>query len=497
MPTSLSRHAGIVSSCAQIFSREASLSMSQNTPSLPQGTRDFGPEIMVRRNYIFDTIRQAFQLFGYPPLETPAMEKTETLTGKYGDEGDKLIFRILDSGDYLGGVDEATLVDASVKEDNTAKNPTTKNSDALKQLTKGISGRALRYDLTVPFARYVVMNHNKITYPFKRSQIQTVWRADRPQKGRYREFYQCDADVVGSDSLLYELELVQLFDHVLTNLRIPSIIKINNRKILAGIAEIAGISARMMEMTITIDKLDKIGIDGVIKELRERNFSEEALRILQPFFDLQGDYTEQLNALSNILQKSEIGKKGLEELAFIFDQVQGLGLSSCALELDVTLARGLNYYTGAIFEVKVKDMAFGSICGGGRYDDLTGIFGLPGVSGVGISFGADRLYDVMMDLNLFQEVTVSNTQILVANFGGAEEIAALRTVQALRASGIRAEIYPDASKMKKQFKYADDRQIGHVLIIGEEENKKGMVQLKNMRTGVQVVCSLEEAIQAI
>jgi histidyl-tRNA synthetase len=481
----------------KIFSREASLSMSQNTPSLPQGTRDFGPEIMVRRNYIFDTIRQAFQLFGYPPLETPAMEKTETLTGKYGDEGDKLIFRILDSGDYLGGVDSTTLVDASVKADNTAKNPTTKNGEALKQLTKGISGRALRYDLTVPFARYVVMNHNKITYPFKRSQIQTVWRADRPQKGRYREFYQCDADVVGSDSLLYELELVQLFDHVLTNLRIPSIIKINNRKILAGIAEIAGISERMMEMTITIDKLDKIGIDGVMKELRERNFSEEALHILQPFFDLQGDYTEQLNTLSNILQKSEIGKKGLEELAFIFDQVQGLGLSSCALELDVTLARGLNYYTGAIFEVKVKDMAFGSICGGGRYDDLTGIFGLPGVSGVGISFGADRLYDVMMDLNLFQEIEVNNTQVLVANFGGAEEKAALRAVHALRAAGIRTEIYPDAAKMKKQFKYADDRQIGHVLIIGEEENQKGKVQLKNMRSGEQVVCSIEEAIQSI
>jgi histidyl-tRNA synthetase len=471
--------------------------MSQNTPSLPQGTRDFGPEIMVRRNYIFDTIRQAFQLFGYPPLETPAMEKTETLTGKYGDEGDKLIFRILDSGDYLGGVDSTTLVDASVKEDSAAKNPTTKNSDALKQVTKGISGRALRYDLTVPFARYVVMNHNKITYPFKRSQIQTVWRADRPQKGRYREFYQCDADVVGSDSLLYELELVQLFDHVLTKLRIPSIIKINNRKILAGIAEIAGIGDRMMEMTITIDKLDKIGIDGVMKELSERNFSEEALHILKPFFNLQGDLANQMHTLSNMLQNSEVGKKGMEELAFIFDQVQGLGLSSCALELDVTLARGLNYYTGAIFEVKVKDMAFGSICGGGRYDDLTGIFGLPGVSGVGISFGADRLYDVMMDLNLFQEVVVNNTQVLVANFGGAEEKAALRAVHALRAAGIRTEIYPDAAKMKKQFKYADDRQIGYVLIIGEEENKKGMVQLKNMHSGEQVVCSLAEAIQTI
>jgi histidyl-tRNA synthetase len=471
--------------------------MSQSTPSIPQGTRDFGPEIMVRRNYIFDTIRHAFQIFGYPPLETPAMEKTETLTGKYGDEGDKLIFRILDSGDYLGSVDAAAIASAAEKNLSQPKTPTTQNADALRAITKGISNRALRYDLTVPFARYVVMNHNKLTYPFKRSQIQTVWRADRPQKGRYREFYQCDADVVGSDSLLYEVELVQLFDHVLTNLQIPSIIKINNRKILAGIADIAGIGDRMMEMTITIDKLDKIGVEGVMKELRERGMSEEAISILQPFFDLQGSTKDKLAQLRTILQPSEIGTKGLDELQTVFDHVEQLGLSSAEIELDVTLARGLNYYTGAIFEVKVKGMQFGSICGGGRYDDLTGIFGLPGVSGVGISFGADRLYDVMLDLGLFDHVKVQNTQVLVANFGGAEEQASMQAVQALRKAGIRTEMYPDAAKMKKQFKYADDKSIGHVLIIGEEEHKQGMVQLKHMATGEQVTCTINEAISKI
>ncbi len=468
--------------------------MSQSTPSIPQGTRDFGPEIMVRRNYIFDTIRQAFQLFGYPPLETPAMEKTETLTGKYGDEGDKLIFRILDSGDYLGPVDAQTLNAAAEKNAGQGKSTTTQNADALRAITKEISSRALRYDLTVPFARYVVMNHNKLTYPFKRSQIQTVWRADRPQKGRYREFYQCDADVVGSDSLLYEVELVQLFDHVLTQLQIPSVIKINNRKILAGIADIAGIGDRMMEMTITIDKLDKIGVDGVMKELRERGMSEDAISILQPFFDLQGSTKDKLTQLRTILQSSEVGMKGLDELQTVFDHVDRLGLRSAEIELDVTLARGLNYYTGAIFEVKVKGLQFGSICGGGRYDDLTGIFGLPGVSGVGISFGADRLYDVMLDMGLFDQVQVQNTQVLVANFGGPEEQAAMEAVQALRRAGIRTEMYPDASKMKKQFKYADDKSIAHVLIIGEEERQQGKVQLKNMSTGAQSICTLEEAI---
>lgn len=469
-------------------------SMSQSTPSIPQGTRDFGPEIMVRRNYIFDTIRQAFQLFGYPPLETPAMEKTETLTGKYGDEGDKLIFRILDSGDYLGPVAAETLTAAAEKNAGQGKSSTTQNADALRAITKEISSRALRYDLTVPFARYVVMNHNKLTYPFKRSQIQTVWRADRPQKGRYREFYQCDADVVGSDSLLYEVELVQLFDHVLTQLQIPSVIKINNRKILAGIADIAGIGDRMMEMTITIDKLDKIGVDGVMKELRDRGMSEDAISILQPFFDLQGSTKDKLTQLRTILQSSEVGMKGLDELQTVFDHVDRLGLRSAEIELDVTLARGLNYYTGAIFEVKVKGMQFGSICGGGRYDDLTGIFGLPGVSGVGISFGADRLYDVMLDMGLFDQVQVQNTQVLVANFGGAEEQAAMEAVQALRRVGIRTEMYPDAAKMKKQFKYADDKSIAHVLIIGEEERLQGKVQLKNMSTGAQSICTLEEAI---
>jgi histidyl-tRNA synthetase len=471
--------------------------MSQSTPSIPQGTRDFGPEIMVRRNYIFDTIREAFQLFGYPPLETPAMEKTETLTGKYGDEGDKLIFRILDSGDFLGEVDSEVLQRAADKDPSNPKGNATLHADALRSVAKGISSRALRYDLTVPFARYVVMNHTKLTYPFKRSQIQTVWRADRPQKGRYREFYQCDADVVGSDSLLYEVELVQLFDHVLSKLRIPSIIKINNRKILAGIAELAGIADRMMEMTITIDKLDKIGLEGVLKELRERGFEESALQILQPFFDLKGDTNEKIAALRNILASSEIGSKGVEELQVVLDHAHRVGLHTAEIELDVTLARGLNYYTGAIFEVKVKDMQFGSICGGGRYDDLTGIFGLPGVSGVGISFGADRLYDVMMDLNLFDAVQVAHTQVLVANFGGAEEIAAVAATANLRQAGIRTELYPEAAKMKKQFKYADDKHISYVLIIGEEEMKQGMVQLKNMLSGEQITCTLQEAIERI
>jgi histidyl-tRNA synthetase len=452
--------------------------MSQ--PSIPKGTRDFSPEIMVKRNYIFGIIKQAFERFGYMPLETPSMENVETLTGKYGDEGDKLIFRILDSGDYLKEVGDDTLQ--------------TRN---LNQLTKSIAEKALRYDLTVPFARYVVMNQNKIAFPFKRYQIQPVWRADRPQKGRYREFYQCDADVVGSDSLLNEVELVQIFDEVLTKLKVPSTIKINNRKILYGIAEVAGIADRMMEMTIAIDKLDKIGEDGVIQELRGREFSDDSINVIKGLFGMTGDNESRLNAISVMLRGSETGQKGVEELKSIFKDVQTLGLNDCEMELDITLARGLNYYTGAIFEVKAKNVQMGSICGGGRYDDLTGIFGLKGVSGVGISFGADRIFDVMSELNVFPSGTDSTTQVLFVNFGKTEELYCMKLLRDIRKAGINAEIFPEAAKMKKQFKYADDKGIPFVATVGTDEMSKGQVSLKNMKTGDQKMISVDDMIEAI
>ncbi|MFN0032346.1 MAG: histidine--tRNA ligase [Flavobacteriales bacterium] len=437
-------------------------------PSIPKGTRDFAPPVMVRRNYIFSTVRKTFERYGYMPLETPSMEDIDTLTGKYGDEGDKLIFRILDNGDYLKEVSEEDLKNRS-----------------LNVISKNISGKALRYDLTVPFARFVVMNRNEIAFPFKRYQIQPVWRADRPQRGRYREFYQCDVDVVGSDSLLNEVELVQIFDDVLTDLKIPSVVKLNNRKILSGIAEVAGIADRMMEMTIAIDKLDKIGVDGVTKELRDRNFSEEAIQKISILFTNSGTNDDKLNAMKQMLQSSEIGMKGIEELTFIFEYIKTLGLKTAALEFDATLARGLNYYTGAIFEVKVRDFNMGSICGGGRYDDLTGIFGLPDVSGVGISFGADRIYDVMNELKLFPEDSASTTKVLFANFGTAEEIQSMKLLSALRHAGINAEIYPEAAKMKKQFKYADDKNIPFVAIIGEDELRNVTVTVKDMKSGEQ------------
>ncbi|MBL0317637.1 MAG: histidine--tRNA ligase [Flavobacteriales bacterium] len=452
--------------------------MSQ--PSIPKGTRDFSPEIMVKRNYIFGIIRQAFERFGYMPLETPSMENVETLTGKYGDEGDKLIFRILDSGDYLKEVGDDTLQ--------------TRN---LNQLTKSIAEKALRYDLTVPFARYVVMNQNKIAFPFKRYQIQPVWRADRPQKGRYREFYQCDADVVGSDSLLNEVELVQIFDEVLTKLKVPSTIKINNRKILYGIAEVAGIADRMMEMTIAIDKLDKIGEDGVIQELRGREFNDDSINVIKGLFGMTGDNESRLNAISVMLRGSETGQKGVDELKSIFKDVQTLGLNDCEIELDITLARGLNYYTGAIFEVKAKNVQMGSICGGGRYDDLTGIFGLKGVSGVGISFGADRIFDVMSELNVFPSGTDSTTQVLFVNFGKEEELYCMKLLRDIRKAGINAEIFPEAAKMKKQFKYADDKGIPFVATVGTDEMSKGQVSLKNMKTGDQKMISVDDMIEAI
>ncbi len=452
--------------------------MSQ--PSIPKGTRDFSPEVMVRRNYIFNTIRTVFQRYGYMPLETPCMENVETLTGKYGDEGDKLIFRILDSGDYLKSVSDETL-----------------QQRQLNSVTKMIAEKALRYDLTVPFARFVVMNQNAIAFPFKRYQIQPVWRADRPQKGRYREFYQCDADVVGSDSLLNEVELVQIFDDALSMLRVPAIIKINNRKILQGVAEIAGVSDRMMEMTIAIDKLDKVGEEGVVKELTERGFAETAIQIIRGLFSLSGSNEERLSILQQLLSQSEAGIKGIEELRFVMERVQEIGLKTTLLELDVTLARGLNYYTGAIFEVKATGVQMGSICGGGRYDDLTGIFGLKGVSGVGISFGADRIYDVMSELNLFPSNAMQSTKVLFANFGEREERYCMQLLRRLRDASINAEIYPESAKMKKQFKYADDKHIPFVAVVGDEEMSNQVVSLKNMLSGEQTQHTVEELIEKL
>jgi histidyl-tRNA synthetase len=440
--------------------------MSQ--PSIPKGTRDFAPDVMVRRNYIFSVIRNTFEKFGYQPLETPSMENVDTLTGKYGDEGDKLIFRILDSGNFLEDVSDEDL-----------------QSRNIAAMSKGMAGKALRYDLTVPFARFVVMNHNQLAMPFKRYQIQPVWRADRPQKGRYREFYQCDADVVGSNSLVNEVELVQIFDNALSDLRIPSVIKINNRKVLSGIAEYAGVADRMMEMTIAIDKMDKIGVDGVNKELRERGFNEASIGRINQVFSMKGSNDLKLVNLAGMLAYSKVGLKGIEELQYIFDYVDKIGLRDCTLELDLTLARGLNYYTGAIFEVKATDVQIGSICGGGRYDDLTGIFGLPDVSGVGISFGADRIYDVMTELNLFPEGAGAITQVLFANFGAAEELHCMKLLRQIRTAGIRAEMYPENVKMKKQFKYADDKNIPWVAVVGVDEMTQGIISLKNMKSGDQ------------
>jgi histidyl-tRNA synthetase len=452
--------------------------MSQ--PSIPKGTRDFSPQVMVRRNYIFNVIRTVFQRYGYMPLETPSMENVETLTGKYGDEGDKLIFRILDSGDYLKSVPEEAL-----------------QQRQLNVITKEIAEKALRYDLTVPFARFVVMNQHSIAFPFKRYQIQPVWRADRPQKGRYREFYQCDADVVGSDSLLNEVELIQIFDDALTSLQVPSVIKINNRKILQGIAELAGVAERMMEMTIAIDKLDKVGEDGVVKELNERGFSDGSIETIRGLFALSGSNEERLATLGNLLAQSQAGMKGIDELRYVMARAQDIGLKTATLELDVTLARGLNYYTGAIFEVKAVGVQMGSICGGGRYDDLTGIFGLKGVSGVGISFGADRIYDVMTELNVFPADAMQSTKVLFANFGDQEEKHSMKLLRQLRDAGINAEIYPENAKMKKQFKYADDKQIPYVAVIGEEEMNKQVVSLKHMLSGEQTVLTIEELIEQL
>lgn len=448
-------------------------------PSIPKGTRDFSPEETTKRNYIFDTIKEVYRLYGFRQIETPAMENLSTLMGKYGEEGDKLLFKILNSGDFLSGMDSDDIAEGNVAK-TAAK----------------ISEKGLRYDLTVPFARYVVMHRNDISFPFKRYQIQPVWRADRPQKGRYREFFQCDADVVGSDSLLNEVELIQIIDEVFRRLNIRVVIKLNNRKILSGIAEIIGEADKITDITVVIDKLDKIGLEKVNEELRSKNIPQEAIDKLQPIISLSGNNREKLETLKSLLSTSEIGQKGIEELEFILDKTDKLSIG-CELELDLTLARGLNYYTGAIIEVKALDTQIGSITGGGRYDNLTGIFGLPDVSGVGISFGADRIYDVLEQLNLFPENAARATDVLFVNFGDKEEAHILPLLSQLRSNGISAEIYPEAAKMKKQFSYADNNRIPFVAIIGENEIRKGKIMLKEMKTGEQELVSIEVILKKI
>jgi histidyl-tRNA synthetase len=459
--------------------------MASQKPSIPQGTRDFSTEEMVRRNYLFDTIKSVFKKYGYLPIETPAMEKIETLMGKYGDEGDKLVYKIRSNRNLLEHY------------------PKLKECECLKaeydfDWIPMASDKALRYDLTVPFARYVVQHQNELTFPFKRSQIQPVWRGDKPQKGRYREFYQCDADVIGSNSLLNEVELVQMTDEIFTALNIRVVIKINNRKILSGIAEVIGEREKIVDITVAIDKLDKIGVDGVNKELREKQISETAIEKLQPLIAFTGNYEEKIALLENLISASEIGKKGIEETRFIFDTVASLGLRTAGIELDITLARGLNYYTGAIFEVKANEGTLtSSITGGGRYDDLTGIFGLPNLSGVGISFGADRIYDVLNELNKWPESVAASTRLLFVNFGGEDELHCLKLLRDIRNAGVSAELYPDAAKMAKQMKYADAKKIPFVALIGANERAAGTVTLKDMRSGEQAAIPQSELIQKI
>ena len=448
-------------------------------PSIPKGTRDFGPVEMAKRNYIFDTIKEVYALYGFQQIETPAMETLQTLMGKYGEEGDKLLFKILNSGDYMNKVSDEDL----------------HSLNSLKLAAK-LCEKGLRYDLTVPFARYVVQHREELQLPFKRYQIQPVWRADRPQKGRYREFYQCDADVVGSDSLLNEVELMQIVDTVFTKFGVRVCIKINNRKILTGIAEVIGEAEKIVDITVAIDKLDKIGLDKVNEELRNDGISEEAIEKLQPIISLSGSNEEKLEVISQVLAGSEIGLKGVEETRFILDTLKTVGLHN-EIELDLTLARGLNYYTGAIFEVKALDTPMGSITGGGRYDNLTGIFGLPGLSGVGISFGADRIYDVLNALDLYPKEAVNSTQVLFINFGEKETAYCLPIVGKLRQAGIRAEIFPDKAKMKKQMSYANAKNIPFVVLAGENEMTAGQVTLKNMESGEQTLVTTEELIAAV
>lgn len=448
-------------------------------PSIPKGTRDFSPVEMAKRNYIFDTIREVYALYGFRQIETPAMETLSTLMGKYGEEGDKLLFKVLNSGDYLAKLSDDELMQ---------RNP-------LHLATK-LCEKGLRYDLTVPFARYVVQHRDEIQLPFKRYQIQPVWRADRPQKGRYREFYQCDADVVGSDSLLNEVELMQIVDTVFTRFGVRVAIKINNRKILTGIAETIGEADKIVDITVAIDKLDKIGIDAVNEELRRDGISDEAIQKLQPIIALTGTNDEKLATIDNLLEQSEVGMKGVEETRFILDTLKTCGLHN-QIDLDLTLARGLNYYTGAIFEVKALDYAIGSITGGGRYDNLTGIFGLPGISGVGISFGADRIYDVLGGLDLYPKEAAQGTELLFINFGATETAYCLPVLRRCREAGIRTEIYPDSVKMKKQMAYANAKQVSFVVLAGEEEIAQGKLTLKNMATGEQTLVTPEELIRAV
>ena len=448
-------------------------------PSIPKGTRDFLPSEMVRRNYILDTIKDVFRLYGFQPIETPAMENLSTLMGKYGEEGDKLLFKILNSGDFASKVSDDIYND----------------KDSVK-LTSQISEKGLRYDLTVPFARFVVQHQNEITFPFKRYQIQPVWRADRPQKGRYREFYQCDVDVIGSTSLLNEAELIQIIDKVFKHLKIETIVKINNRKILAGIAETIGEKERITDITVAIDKLEKIGIEKVNEELSVKGVSDEAIQKLQPILGLEGDTASKLGQLEEVISISEIGIQGIEEMKMLFSYLEKMNLAT-NFELDLTLARGLNYYTGAIIEVKAKDVEMGSICGGGRYDDLTGIFGLKDVSGVGISFGAERIYDVLTQLDLFPPESAETTKVLFVNFGEKEEAYCLPMLSKLRASGINAEIYPDSAKMKKQMNYANKKDIPFVVLAGESEMAAQKFTLKNMESGEQTLVTSEDLIKIL
>ncbi|MBR6893256.1 MAG: histidine--tRNA ligase [Bacteroidaceae bacterium] len=445
--------------------------------SIPKGTRDFSPVEMAKRNYIFNTIKEVYALYGFQQIETPAMENLSTLMGKYGEEGDKLLFKIQNSGDYFKG-----LTDGELLSRNAAK------------LASKFCEKGLRYDLTVPFARYVVMHREELALPFKRYQIQPVWRADRPQKGRYREFYQCDADVVGSNSLLNEVELMQIIDTVFTKFGVRVCIKINNRKILSGIAEIIGEADKIVDITVAIDKLDKIGIDNVNAELAEAGIPAHSIEKLQPIINLQGTNAEKLQTMREVLKDSEIGLKGIEEIEFILNTLASLSTLHSSLEFDLTLARGLNYYTGAIFEVKALDVQIGSITGGGRYDNLTGIFGMPGLSGVGISFGADRIFDVLNQLNLYPREAVNATQVLFVNFGEKEAQYSLPIIADLRKAGIRTEIYPDSTKMKKQMSYANAKEIPFVAIIGETEMQEGKVTIKNMTTGEQQMVDKDEFV---
>ena len=450
-----------------------------STPiGIPKGTRDFAPDVMRKRNYLFGVIRTAFEKYGFQPLETPSMENLSTLTGKYGDEGDQLIFKILNNGDFLKDVASEKLSD-------------------LRKLSFEICDRALRYDLTVPFARFVAMNRNTVVLPFRRYQIQPVWRADRPQRGRFREFYQCDADVVGTDSLWVEVELVQLFDEVLSNLNLPGFsIVMNNRKILAGIAEATGVADKFMGLTVVLDKWDKIGEESVQKELNEMGIPDETFQAFKSLNALS-DFNDKMNFLKSVLGNSETGLKGIEEMTFVWNEVEKAGLNKGELVFDVSLARGLNYYTGAIFEVKAKGIQMGSICGGGRYDDLTGNFGWNGVSGVGISFGADRIFEVLSELNLFPESATSGTQVLLVQFGGETTSAAFQLLKQIRNAGISCEMYPDDAKLKKQFKYADDNKIPFVVVVGEDEVKSGMWQLRNMVTGDQQAVTTDQLVGSL